>query len=215
MASGSYAGDSEKPPVTSRMSPASCTAVNSTCTTKPSPAPMATSVTAVTTRKPGVGSGSPGVIRCSTATASASASAPFTGAGMPRELNGGASSTKPAARQVASSNPARVTAGTERSIAASGPRQQARQHVEQRLGEGHHLVEDPVAGDQQRDRHGDHLRNEGEGLLLDLGGRLEQRDQEPDQQRRQQDGGGDPRRHRHGLDGELGDVGVAHGYPDP
>src|SRR4051812_24132172 len=150
------------------MSPAICTAVNSTCTMKPRPAPIATSVTAVTTRKPGVGSGSPGVIRCSTATASASATAPFTGAGMPRELNGGGSSTKPGARQVASGTPARVTAGTERSIAAPGPREQARQRVEQRLGEGHHLVERPGAGGQQGYRHGDHLREEGEGLHLGL-----------------------------------------------
>src|SRR3954471_8432063 len=116
MASGSYAGCSEKPPVTSMMSPAICTAVNSTCTMKPRPAPIATSVTAPTMMKPGDGAvGSPVVTLSSSATASASASAPFTAAGMALELNGGASSTKPAARAVARSSPTRVTAGTERS----------------------------------------------------------------------------------------------------
>src|SRR4051812_19243398 len=98
-------------------SPAICTAVNSTCTMKPSPAPIATSVSAETMRNPGVIAGRFAVTLCSRATERASASAPFTGAGMPRELKGGASITNPAARQVASSSPARVTAGTERSTA--------------------------------------------------------------------------------------------------
>src|SRR5215213_7922180 len=171
---------------------------------------MITSVTAATTRNPAVGSGSEGAIRVESSTASARANAPLTGAGMVRELNGGASSTKPVARAVPSRSAASVTAGTERSIAASGPVEQRRQLVEQALGEADQLGEHPVAGDQQRDRDGDDLRDEREGLLLDLRGRLEQRDQEAHEERGQQQGGGDLRGDHHRLRGDLGDVSVAH-----
>src|SRR3954447_18744136 len=204
MASGSKAGCSEKPPVTSIRSPAICTALNSTWTTKPSAAPMTTSVTAATTRNPAVGSGSDVAIWVESNTERASAKAPLTGAGMILELNGGASRTKPVARAVPSRSAASVTAGTERSIAASGPVEQRRQLVEQAVGEADQLGEHPVARHQQCDGDSDHLRHEGEGLLLDLGRRLEQRDQETDQQGGQQDGCGDLRGHEHGLGRDLG-----------
>src|SRR3954454_11780617 len=197
------------------MSPAICTAVNSTCTMKPSPAPIATSVSAETMRNPGVIAGRSAVTLCSSATDRASASAPFTGAGMPRELKGGASITKPAARQVASSSPARVTAGTERSTRLR-PAEQRRQHVEQGVGEADQLGQHPVARHEQRDRDGDHLGDERQRLLLDLRGRLEQRDHEPDQQRRQQDRCGDLGGEQHRLQREVGDLGVSHRrYPAP
>src|SRR5688500_8210962 len=79
------------------------------------PAPITTSVTAATTRKPAVTSGIEGAIWVESSSDSAIAKAPLTGAGMLRELNGGASSTKPVARAVPSSNAARVAAGTSRS----------------------------------------------------------------------------------------------------
>jgi hypothetical protein len=50
--------------------------------------------------------------------------------------------------------------------------------------------------------------------FLDLGRRLEQRDQEADQQGGQQDGCGDLRGDHHGLGRDVGDIGVAH-YPPP
>src|SRR3954470_657607 len=135
-------------------SPAICTAVKNTWTMKPSPAPIATSVSAETMRNPGVIAGRFAVTLCSRATERASASAPFTVAGMPRELKGGASITKPAARQVPGSRPAWVTAGTESSTGLR-PAEQRRQHVEQRLGEADQLGQHPVARHQQRDRDGD------------------------------------------------------------
>src|SRR4051794_8954632 len=210
MASGSKAGCSEKPPVTSIRSPAICTAVNSTWTTKPRAAPMTTSVTAVTTRKPAVGSGRPEAIWVDSSTDSARAKAALTGPGMDLELNGGASSTNPVARAVPSSSAASVVAGTERSMAASGPVEQRRQLVEQALGEADQLGQHPVARDQQRDRDRDHLRHEGQRRLLDLGRRLEQRDQEPDQESGQENGGRDLRGQHHRLRGDLRDVGITH-----
>src|SRR3954468_81872 len=210
MASGSYAGCSEKPPVTSIRSPAICTAVKNTWTTKPRAAPMTTSVTAVTRRYPAVGWGNPAAILVESSTDRASANAALTGPGIDLELNGGASSTKPVARAVPSSSAASVVAGTERSMTASGPAEQVRKLVEQALGEGDQLGEHPVARDEQRDRHGDHLGHEGQRRFLDLGRRLEQRDQEADQQGGQQHGGRDLRAQHHRLGRDLGDVGVAH-----
>src|SRR5215218_10012765 len=96
-------------------SPAICTAENSSWTTKPSAAPMTTSVMAATTRKPGVGSGSEGAIWVERSTDNAIANAPLTGTGMLRELNGGASSTNPVARAVPRSSAASVAIGTSRS----------------------------------------------------------------------------------------------------
>src|SRR5436305_14810051 len=149
------------------MSPATCTAVNSSCTMNPSAAPIATSVIAVVTRKPADScAGSVGASRPKTVTASASANAPLTGEGMALELNGGASSTKPAPRAVASRRAARVAASTCRCTPASGAAEQVRQHREQLVGEGDQLVEHPVPGHQQGDGHRDHLRHEGERLLL-------------------------------------------------
>src|SRR3712207_198915 len=127
------------------MSPAICTAVNSTWTTKPRAAPMTTSVTAVTTRNPAVGFGSVGAIVVESSTDRARASAPLTAPGMTRELNGGASRTKPAARAVPRSRAASVTAGTERSIALR-PVEQRRQLVEQGVGEADQLRQHPVPG---------------------------------------------------------------------
>src|SRR3954470_11079087 len=191
-------------------SPAIWTALNSTWTTKPSAAPMTTSVTAATARNPAVGSGSDGAIWVGSNTDRARANVPFPGAGTVRELNGGANSTKPVARAVPSRSAASVTAGTERSIAASGPVEQRRQLIEQALGEADQLGEHPVARDQQRDRDGDDLRDEGEGLLLDLGRCLEQRDEEADQQSGQQHGGGHLGGDHHGLCRDLGDVCIRH-----
>src|SRR3954453_7475066 len=192
------------------MSPAICTAVNSTWTMKPRAAPMSASVTALTIRKPAVIAGRSPLMCGNTTTASAMASAPFTAAGMAAELNGGAMITNPLARTVASSSAARVAEGTWRSTAASALAEQPRQLVEQLVGEGDQLREHPVAGHQQRDRDRDHLRHEGQRLFLDLGRRLEQRDHETDQQRGQQDRSGHLRRHQHRLGGDLGDVGVSH-----
>src|SRR4051812_13611367 len=208
--SGSKAGCSEKPPVTSIRSPAVCTAVKNTWTTKPRAAPMTTSVSAVTTRYPAVGAGRPAAILVDRSTDRASAKAALTGPGIDFELNGGASSTNPVARAVPSSSAASVVAGTERSMTASGPAEQVRQLVEQALGEGDQLGKDPVARHQQRDRDGDHLRHEGQRRLLDLGRRLEQRDQEPDEQRGQQHGGRDLRAQEHRLGRDLGDISVRH-----
>src|SRR3954447_14208277 len=171
---------------------------------------MTTSVTAATARNPAVGSGSVGAIWVDSSTDRARANAPLTGAGIVRELNGGAISTKPVARAVPSRSAASVTAGTERSIAASGPVEQRRQLIEQALGEADQLGEHPVARDQQRDRDGDDLRDEGEGLLLDLGRRLEQRDEEADQQSGQQHGSGHLGSDHHGLCRDLGDVCIRH-----
>src|SRR3712207_9061216 len=56
----------------------------------------------------------------------------------------------------------------------------------------------------------DDLRHEGQGRFLDLRRRLEQRDEEAHQQGGQQHGGGDLGGDQHRLDGDLGDVGVAH-----
>src|SRR3954468_24923377 len=210
MASGSYAGCSEKPPVTSIRSPAICTAVKNTWTTKPRAAPMTTSVSAVTTRYPAVGAGRPAAILVDRSTDRASAKAALTGPGIDFELNGGASSTNPVARAVPSSSAASVVAGTERSMTASGPAEQVRQLVEQALGEADQLGEHPVAGDEQRDRHGDHLGHEGQRRLLDLGRRLEQRDQEPDQEGGRRHGGRTLRGQHHRLGRDLGEVCVAH-----
>src|SRR3954470_12399694 len=142
------------------MSPAICTAVKNSCTMKPRAAPIATSLIAATARKPPDSGGSPGAIRPETTTASASASAPLTTIGMPLVLNGGANSTKPVPRAVASSSAASVADATCRCMAASDPAQQVRQHVEQRVREADELGEHPVAGDQQRHRYRDHLRHE-------------------------------------------------------
>src|SRR3954451_21751890 len=209
MASGSYAGCSENPPVTSMMSPAICTAVNSTWTMKPRAAPIRASVSAVTIRKPAVIAGRSPLMCGKTTTARAMANAPLTAAGMPAELNGGARMTNPLARTVATSSAAMVTEGTWRSTPASALAEQPRQHVEQLVGEGDELREHPVAGHQQRDRARDHLRHEGQRLFLDLGRRLEQRDHEADQQGGQQDRGGDLGADQHRVGGDLGDVGVA------
>src|SRR3954471_16578097 len=179
------------------MSPASCTAVNSTWTMKPRAAPMSASVIAVTIRNPAVIAGRSPLMCGNKTTASAMASAPLTAAGMPGELNGGARITNPLARPVASSSAAGVAEGTWRSTAASALAEQPRQLVEQLVGEGDQLREHPVAGHQQRDRDRDHLRHEGQRLFLDLRGRLEQRDHEPDQQRGEQDRGGDLGGHQH------------------
>src|SRR3954453_4723174 len=196
------------------MSPAICTAVNSTWTMKPRAAPMSASVIAVTMRNPAVIAGRSPLMCGKTTRARAMASAPLTATGMPAVLKGGARITNPLARTVASSSAARVAEGTWRSTAASALAEQPRQLVEQLVGEGDQLREHPVAGHQQRDRDRDHLRHEGQRLFLDLGRRLEQRDHEADQQGRQQDRGGDLRADQHRLGGDLGDVGVAHEY-DP
>src|SRR3954451_9710112 len=192
------------------MSPASCTAVNSTWTMNPSAAPMIASVTAVTIRKPAVIDGSVPEMCGKTTSDRARASAPLTALGMPLELNGGASAMNPVARTVASSSAASVAEGTCRSTAASALAEQPRQRLEQLVGEGDQLREHPVAGHQQRDRDRDHLRHEGQRLFLDLGRRLEQRDHEPDQQGGEQDRGGDLGADQHRLGGDLGDVGVGH-----
>src|SRR3982751_125488 len=114
-------------------SPAIWTAVTSTWTTKPRAAPMTTSVTAVTARKPAVGAGRPAAILVDSSTDNARAKAALTGPGMDFELNGGASSTNPVARAVPSSSAASVVAGTERSMTALGPAEQVRQVGEQAL----------------------------------------------------------------------------------
>src|SRR3954454_3579066 len=194
------------------MLPAVWTAANSSCTRKPSAAPIATSVTAVTSRKPAVGSGRPGAIRPYTVTASAIAIAPLTGAGMALELNGGASRTKPVPRAVPSTRATSVAVGTWRSMATSGPPEQMRQHVEQLVGERDQLGQRPVAGQQQRDRHGDDLGDERQRRFLDLRGRLEQRDQEADQQRGQQHRRGHLGCGHHRADGDLRDFHVGHVY---
>src|SRR3954469_19728509 len=113
---------------------------------------MTTSLTAVTRSQPAVGVGRPAAILVDNSTERAIANAALTGPGIDLELNGGASSTNPVARAVPSRSAASVVAGTERSMAASGPVEQRRQHVEQALGEGDELGEHPVARDQQRDR---------------------------------------------------------------
>src|SRR4051794_32442517 len=194
------------------MSPAICTAVNSTWTMKPSAAPTSASVIAVTIRKPAVIAGRSPLMCGNTTTASAMASAPLTAAGMPGELNGGARITNPLARTVASSSAARVAEGTWRSTAASALAEQPRQLVEQLVGEGDQLREHPVAGHQQRDRDRDHLRHEGHCLSLNLGRRLEERDREPAQQGRDHDQYTHVRGFKNRLGRFLGYVDVGHDY---
>jgi hypothetical protein len=66
-----------------------------------------------------------------------------------------------------------------------------------------------VAADPQGDGDRDRFRNEGEGHLLDLGDRLEQRDAEPDHQRGDQDGRGKLSGHDERLQADVQDgVGV-------
>src|SRR6195952_3009078 len=136
------------------MSPAICTALNSSWTTKPSAAPMTSSVTADTSRNPGVTAGSVAARCAETATESARANAALTGTAMLFELNGGAISTNPVARVVPRSRATRVASETCRFMPASGPAEEPRQLGEQALREGDHLVEHPVARDQERDRDG-------------------------------------------------------------
>src|SRR3978361_1073709 len=162
-------------------SPAIWTAVNSTWTMKPRATPMSASVIAVTIRNPAVIGGRSPLMCGKTTTASANASAPLTATGMADELNGGAMITNPLARTMPSSRAARVAEGTWRSTAASALAEQPGQHLEQLMRERDQLREHPVARHQQRDADGDHLRDEGQRLFLDLGRRLEQRDHEPDQ----------------------------------
>src|SRR3954465_8477916 len=145
---------------------------------KPRAAPIATSLSVPTIRKLVDSGGMPEAIRLRTTTARASASAALTGDGMALLLNGGAKRTKPVPRAVPSSSAASVAEATCSCMPASDPAQQVRQHLEQLMGEADQLRQHPVPGDQQRDRDRDHLGHERERGFLDLGGRLEQRDEE-------------------------------------
>src|SRR3954451_7144604 len=199
------------------MSPAAWTAAKKSRVTKPSAAPMTTCWAAFAMRAGVLRSGSVPWTLAATGRASPTASRILTCAGMSREVNGGQITIQAEARSAASMIATRFPIWTSTSITTPSRHrrrlargEQRRDLVEQLGRVRDHLVQHPVAAEEQRDADAERLGHEREGGLLDLRHALEQRDREPDQQRGEQDGRAELRGHRHGLQGDLDDLNVGH-----
>src|SRR5690625_1841259 len=201
----------ENPPKRSMWCPACSTAENTTRTSVPRAAPASASPRRWPT-KVAVSTGAyPGETRGAAARASARPMMSRTCPGTARWAKGGAMRRKASMRtevsRVASTSPG------SRSRTTASPAQELRDELEERLGEVHQLADHPVAGHEQGDGHGDRLGHEGEGDLLDLRHRLEDRDRQADEERRHEDGRGELGRHRQALGGDVEHHGVVHERP--
>jgi hypothetical protein len=88
---------------------------------------------------------------------------------------------------------------------------EARDHVPQILHPSRELMDHPGPADDQHDPDPDELRDEGQGHLLDLANRLEDRHHEPDDQAHGQDGPGELEGHQHRPGEDVDHGRVVHG----